>query len=165
MKKNLDFLKTYVEKFNDSTSTSLLFVGATGLGKTHLSTAMATGIIYKGYDVIYDTAQNILSDFEDERFRKDNLNESKGYLTKKYFTCDLLIIDDLGTELTNTFTLSVLYNLINTRVNSKKPMIISTNLMSKELNQRYDQRITSRLLGAFEPILFHGKDIRMQKLN
>lgn len=165
MKHNLEYLKVYAAAFNVESSPNLLFVGATGLGKTHLSTAIAKEIISLGNNVVYETAQNILSDFEDEKFRKDYISEEKGAHTKKYFECDLLIIDDLGTELTNSFTLSVLYNLINTRVNSKKPMIISTNLMSKDIAQRYDQRITSRLLGEFEPVLFYGTDIRMQKLN
>ncbi len=163
MKSNLEFTREYAEEFSEK-SRGLLFIGKTGLGKTHLSTAIAKRVIQRGYDVVYDTAQNILSDFEYERFGRGYNSENNDSKTDKYFECDLLIIDDLGTEMTNTFTLSTFYNLINTRINNGKPMLISTNLHPQDLRSRYDERITSRLFGSFDSVMFTGTDIRMQKL-
>ncbi len=151
---------SYAEEFEPEKSGNLLFMGTTGLGKTHLSTAIAKKVIEKGYDVVYETMQNILSDFESQRFGHSYENQ-----TERYFTCDLLIIDDLGAELTNQFTVAALYNLLNTRINNSKPMIISTNLGVKEIRERYNDRITSRLFGEFETKMFFGKDIRLMKLN
>lgn len=163
MKNNVEMLKKYAEGFKSS-SENLLFMGGTGLGKTHLSTAIARVVIEQGYDVVYDTAQNILGDFEYERFGRGYNTDADERRTDKYFDCDLLIVDDLGTELTNSFTVSSLYNLINTRINMGKPMIINTNLLVKELRERYEDRIASRLMGEFALIMFTGKDIRLQKM-
>ncbi len=155
--------KEYVSGFSESCGENLFFCGTTGLGKTHLSTAVAKGIIDRGYDVVYDTAQNILSDFEHERFNRGYGDNSES-ATDKYFECDLLIIDDLGTEISNQFTLSCLYNIINTRINHSKSMLISTNLMQNDIRSRYSDRITSRLFGDFMVLKFVGRDIRMQKV-
>ncbi len=155
--------KEYAKSFNGKSSENLFFCGTTGLGKTHLSTAIAKTVIENGYDVVYDTAQNILSDFEFERFGRSYGDASESR-TDKYFDCDLLIIDDLGTEMTNQFTVSCLYNIINTRINHSKSMLISTNLAQNEIRERYSDRITSRLFGDFMVMRFVGKDIRLQKL-
>lgn len=163
MKSNLDRIRDYIDTFAED-SNSLLFIGATGLGKTHLSTAIAKAVIEKGYDVVYDTAPNVFGDFEYERFGRGYNTDSEEKKTDKYFNCDLLIVDDLGTEMTNNFTLSCLYNLINTRINSGKPMIFNTNLTPSELESRYEKRISSRLMGEFAPSIFKGTDIRQQKL-
>ncbi|MBR6557414.1 MAG: ATP-binding protein [Clostridia bacterium] len=157
-------MKHYAETFNPDRADNILFVGNTGLGKTHLSTASAKVIIDRGYDVVYDSAQNIFFDFENERFHSSR-NTEIGDATDRYFDCDLLIIDDLGTEMASAFTVSCLYNIINTRQNRNKPTIISTNLDSAELRRRYSDRITSRILGEFFPFFFKGNDIRSQKLN
>jgi DNA replication protein DnaC len=162
-----DFCKQYAEGFEDTGAPNLLFLGATGLGKTHLSTAIAGRIIARGYDVVCETAQNFFGDFEFERFNRpyggrDGVEEPK---TDKYFDCDLLILDDLGTEMANQFTVSCLYNIINTRLNRGKSMIINTNLTRDELKKRYADRITSRLFGEFSPLLFLGRDMRELKLN
>ncbi len=161
MKANLEFIRNYVNNFSED-SRSLLFVGKTGLGKTHLSSAVAKALCENGYNVKYDTAQNILADFEKERFGKSLSTEEN--LNEMYFESDFLIIDDLGTELTNSFTVSALYNLINTRINNKKPMLINTNLTSEELLKRYESRITSRLFGEFDAVMFVGEDVRLAKL-
>jgi len=154
--------RDFAENFTPGSGRNLLFTGKTGLGKTHLSTSIAKVVIEKGYDVVYDTAQNVFSDFEKYQFRRD---ETEGEdPTSKYFDCDLLIIDDLGTEMTNAFTVSCLYNIINTRINHRAPMIINTNLSQTELRSRYADRITSRLFGEFAPLHFLGKDIRSAKL-
>ncbi len=152
--------RDFAESF-DKTGRNLLFIGGTGLGKTHLSTAIAGRAIERGFDVVYETAQNVIADFEHDRF-KSGYGESESR-SERYLDCDLLIMDDLGAELTNQFTVSALYNIINTRINLGKSMLISTNLGQKNLFERYDERITSRLFGEFDPYLFRGADIRAQK--
>ena len=153
--------KQFAEDFEASSGKNLLLIGATGLGKTHLSTSVAKRVIERGFDVVYDTAQNIFRDFEQRQFgRWDRDGEDE---TDRYFDCDLLIIDDLGTEMTNSFTVSCLYNIVNTRLNRRASMIINTNLPQKELLRRYEDRITSRMFGEFDPLFLIGKDIRSQK--
>ncbi len=163
-KHNYETAKKYAEAFTGKGDGNLLFVGATGLGKTHLSTALAVAVIERGFDVKYETAQNILADFEDKQFRGAYGSSNDEDPTERYFDCDLLIIDDLGTEMTNQFTVSCLYNLINTRINRGKAILINTNLTSAEMRKRYSDRITSRLFGEFSVLLFEGGDIRAAKL-
>ncbi len=157
MQKSLEICKRYANLF-DKNSGSLILMGATGLGKTHISTSIAKVVIEKGYDVVYDSAPNIFNDFNKEQFK------DQSGLTNKYFDCDLLILDDLGTEMHTAFTVSCLYNLVNTRLNSGKSTIINTNLNFDELRKTYTDRITSRMFGCFELLMFSGKDIRLQKL-
>ena len=156
-------MKQYAENFDPATSGSLVLFGGTGLGKTHLSTAVARVVLDQGCDVFYTGAVNMLSDFEYQRFG-NSITGDAGQDTSRYFTCDLLIIDDLGTEVANQFTTSVLYNLINTRLNRKKPTIISSNLSQADFRKRYWDRITSRVLGEYTVLPFLGMDIRSQKL-
>ncbi len=164
MRHALEKVKSYAENFTEN-SGNLLFVGPTGLGKTHLSTSAAVCAIERGYDVVYESAQNIFADFEEDRFHRSRYGNSDDEdVTARYLECDLLIIDDLGTEVTNQFTVATLYNLINTRINRRLPMIISTNLSRDDLRRRYADRITSRLFGEFVPLLFAGKDVRAMKL-
>lgn len=159
-------VRRYAETFkiekNTTPPRSLLFFGGTGLGKTHLSTAIARTVIERGYDVFYNSAVGMLSDFEFRRFG-NGLAQSDGDNTERYTECDLLIIDDLGTEVVNQFTLSCLYHVINTRLNLKKPTIISTNLNSNELRKTYSDRIASRLMGDYQLVAFYGTDVRRQK--
>ena len=161
MKMILAVAKNYVKNFGKSRE-NLLLIGKTGTGKTHISTAIARELIHKGYDVIYDSAQNIISDFESDRFRNGyGRDESK---SDKYMDCMLLIIDDLGTEFINSFTVSTLYNLLNTRQNRGLPTIISTNLSPDELAKKYEDRIYSRIIGAGTRVLpFEGKDLRVTR--
>lgn len=141
-------------------SPSILFMGGTGLGKTHLSLAIANVAINKGYSVIYGTAQNILGDLQSESFgRADNIR----YSEHSVLNCDLLIIDDLGTEFKNNYSVSCLYNIVNTRLSAKLPTIISTNFSTKELEEKYDQRITSRITGEYNILMLLGNDIRYIK--
>lgn len=161
MKRNLATIREYAETFS-ADSGNLLLMGGTGLGKTHLSTAMAKKIIEGGNDVVYESAQNIISDFEADRFRH-GYDRAEEMRADKYFDCDLLIIDDLGVEVINSFSLSCLYNLINTRINKGKSCVISTNMNPQIMRSRYDDRITSRLLGEFSVLLFSGTDIRSKK--
>ncbi len=160
-----NYCKHYAESFDTSACRNLLMIGATGLGKTHLSTAIAGRVISRGFDVVCETTQNIFGDFEYERFGKGyGASDAEGKRTDKYFECDLLIIDDLGVEVTNQFTVSCLYNIINTRLNRGCSTIINTNLTKDELYRRYTERIASRLFGEFRPIAFMGRDMREQLL-
>lgn len=160
MNEIFNYCKAYAEDF-DEESGSLYFYGATGLGKTHLSLAIANTVTEKGYNVIYDSAQNILSSLEREKFG----GLSAGKREKELLDCDLLIIDDLGSEFSTQFTVAAIYNIINTRINTSKPVIISTNLNEKELEEKYTQRIASRIIGNYVSILFLGNDIRQLKKN
>lgn len=161
MQSTLAVAKEYAEKFTLS-SGSLLFLGRTGLGKTHLSTAIARCVMERGFDVSYDSAGSVFSDFEFYRFK--NGREDDTPETEKYLTAELLILDDLGTESVTQYTLSCLYRLINGRLCRGLPTIINTNLGEDALQQRYGDRITSRLLGEYRPLLFVGEDVRLQKL-
>lgn len=154
----LEYCKCYAEDF-DTESESLYMHGATGLGKTHLSLAIANIVAEKGYRVIYDTAHNILSSLEREKFSHSNTGERENEI----LDCDLLIIDDLGSEFTSQFTVASVYNIVNTRINRSKPVIISTNLTSAELEAKYSQRVTSRIIGNYVSLLFVGNDIRQLK--
>ncbi|MBO5313213.1 MAG: ATP-binding protein [Clostridia bacterium] len=160
MRQVLCHLKDYVQSF-DTDKCNMLFVGGTGLGKTHLSTAVAKSLIEKGYNVVYETSTNMFADFESDRFRdRFSGEESK---SDKYMGCDLLIVDDLGTEIISNYTISCLYNIINTRLNKNLPIILNTNLSSKELRRIYNDRITSRIFGEFKILSFGGEDVRYKK--
>lgn len=156
-------MKEYAASFDPSRSGNLLLMGGTGLGKTHLSTALAKTLIDNGYDVVYSGAIGMIADFERNRFGNSAGGES-GYELDRYYDCDLLIIDDLGAEVSNQFTVSTLYNVLNSRISLGHPTVISTNLNQKELNARYWDRITSRILGEFRPLVFSGSDVRKLKL-
>lgn len=158
MREILEYCKCYAEDF-DTESESLYMHGATGLGKTHLSLSIANIVAENGYRVIYDSAQNLLSSLEKEKFSYSGSNERE----KEILECDLLIIDDLGSEFSTQFTVAALYNIINTRINRSRPVIISTNLSETELEAKYTQRITSRIIGNYVSLLFLGKDIRQIK--
>lgn len=167
MSHNFETVKQYATQFTLNADAdmpkSLLFLGGTGLGKTHLSTAVARTVIERGYDVYYNSAVGMISDFEFRRFG-NGVAQSEGDNTAHYTECDLLIIDDLGTEVVNQFTLSCLYHVINTRLNLGMPTLISTNLTSNELRKNYNDRITSRLMGEYLLIPFYGADVRKQKI-
>ena len=161
MKMILAMAKNYVRDFKDKRE-NLLLIGKTGTGKTHISTAIARELIHQGYDVIYDSTQNIISDFEADRFKSGYGREENK--SEKYLNCTLLIIDDLGTEFQNSFTVSTLYNLLNARQNSDLPTIISTNLSPEELSAKYEDRIFSRIMGNGTKVLpFMGNDRRVTK--
>ena len=155
----LEQTKKFAEEFgNAEECKNLMFSGGTGLGKTHLSTAVAKKLIDRGFYVVYDTALNIMHSFERERFSKVDVPVT----TDRYFECDLLIIDDLGSEFTSSFTHATLYNLINTRLCADKGTLISTNLSSIDaLQKTYDERIVSRIVGSYRTFGFEGEDIRL----
>ena len=154
------FCEDYANDFSPK-SPSLLMHGATGLGKTHLSLGIANVVTEKGYGLIYLSAPNLFSELERERFSRQNYNESS--FEQELLETDLIIIDDLGIEFSTQFTSSCLYNIVNTRMLSGKPTIISTNLTPEELEDKYTQRITSRIIGSYISLKFIGRDIRQLK--
>ena len=149
----------YAREFTPNAS-SLLFTGETGLGKTFLSGCIARAVADGGYSVVYDTAIHLLADYEAAKFG-ENTEENRSR-TGKYTACDLLIIDDLGTEMVTQFTVSALYSVINDRLMAHKPVILSTNLSPEELRTRYSAQIASRILGTYQVLQFLGNDIRMK---
>ena len=158
MKANLEAAKDFVE--NVDKGRTLLLIGSTGTGKTHLSTAIAKAVIERGWTVIYDSTQNIISSFETDKFRSGYSQREPE--SNKYLECDLLILDDLGTEFSSQFSVSCIYNLINTRQNKGLSTVISTNLTAKALAGKYEDRIYSRLIGIDSRILpFSGTDSRI----
>ena len=163
---NMEFVKDtcwmYSNKFGQS-SKNFFLTGKTGLGKTFLSTCIAKVVSEKGFSVVYDTANSVFSKFEEEKFSKyDDISEVKSDINR-YMSCDLFILDDLGTEMTTAFTISAFYNLINTRLVSGKKTIISSNLAPEDIIKRYSPQIASRILGEYQVLKFTGKDIRLIK--
>ena len=159
MEKTYQACRRYAYSFSEK-SPSLLFSGDTGLGKTFLSACIARTVADNGYSVMYETAGHLFANLERAKFSGDEQARREG---EKYTGCDLLIVDDLGTEMPGQFTTSALYNLINDRLLSGKPTIISTNLTSDEFAQRYNRQIASRLRGSYVRMPFLGEDIRVLK--
>jgi len=157
MNRILDFTKNYAENFMPS-SDSIFMSGGTGLGKTHLSLAIANKVLEKGYSVIYDSAINILRNIEKQNFSREHSSE----MIDAVMETELLILDDLGTEYETPFYTATIYNIINTRLNSGKPTIISTNLDFGGIGRRYDERVVSRIVAVYKCFEFHGEDIRLQ---
>lgn len=150
--------KQYSEEFSLSSPNLLLF-GGTGIGKTHLSLAIAKTVQQKKFNVVYMSAPDLFTSLEKQRFNQEKPEQS----IENILSCDLLVIDDLGAEFTTTFTVSSLYNIVNTRILDEKPTIITANLTTSEISQRYSDRIASRLLGCYEHLRFCGNDIRILK--
>lgn len=165
MTRNLQILEDYAYNFSinskdmDNNSPSIIMYGKTGLGKTHLSLAVADKIIKNGFSVVYDSAENLFSRLADENFSHGYNNSDKREFLESIVSVDLLIIDDLGTEMENRYYKSVLYNIINTRYIHSLPIIINTNLTLKDLGNRYDERILSRIL-SYQNMEFFGRDYR-----
>ena len=139
---------------------NLLLFGAPGLGKTHLSAAIAREVSEKGFSVVYDTAGHVFGQFEQQKFARE---EEADDHVERVLNCDLLILDDLGSEMTTAFVQSALYQIVNTRLLERRSTIISTNLSPEKLAQRYTPQIASRLEGEYQLLPFVGKDIRKLK--
>ncbi len=157
MQKNLAFCRKYAQEFRPG-ARSLLFSGATGLGKTFLSGCVARQVSENGYSVVYVTAGKLFSDFEAVKFERAEAGSLRDYRD-----CELLIVDDLGTEMTTEFVKASLYELVNTRLLERRTSLISTNLNEDNLEARYGGQIASRLLGGYRVIYFLGDDIRRKK--
>ena len=159
MERTFQTCRKYAYGFTER-SGNLLFSGDTGLGKTFLSACIARTVADRGYSVVYESAGHLFAKLERAKFSGD---EDAREEVKKYTVCDLLIIDDLGTEMPGQFVTSVLYNLVNDRLLAGKPMIISTKRSTEDLGKRYSPQIASRLRGSFTRVAFLGEDIRVKK--
>ena len=159
MELNLKHCRQYAESF-DGSGKNLLFVGNTGLGKTFLSACIAGAVAEKGYSVTYESAHQLFEKLSKNQFNPDD--ESRQAVAR-INDCDLLIVDDLGTELPGNFVTAALYGLLNDRLLSGKSMIVSTNLNADEIARRYSPQIASRLQGVFKMLSFVGSDIRVMK--
>lgn len=151
----------FIHNFDENNGDNLLFYGTTGLGKTYLCNCIAKSLLDKRKIVVYQTAFTILEIIEKHRFNRGDqrLNDYKYNLL---FEADLLVIDDLGTEVANTFTNAEIFNIVNTRILSGRKTIISTNLTPKEISETYTDRVFSRILDKFLPLKFYGKDLRWE---
>lgn len=156
MKKNLDACRSFCRDFRQGDS--LFMTGGTGLGKTHLSSAIAHELINKGVSVCYVTAPELFERLESVRFGREDAQD-----TKEFDEADLLIIDDLGSEVITSFTVSALFSIVNGRINAGRSMIISTNFSPADIEKNYNDKITSRLMGAAKTLFFIGDDIRIAK--
>ncbi len=160
MKKILTVCEGFCLNFN-KTEQNLLFYGETGLGKTFLCNSISKALLDKGYVVVYQTSFNILELLENHKFRR-NQSEDYEFGYNMLFESDLLVIDDLGTEMTNSFSNSEIFNIINTRLLNSKKTIISTNLSPYEIRETYSDRFASRIFGMFTILKFYGHDLRWE---
>ena len=159
MERNFRTCKNYAMNFSKD-SGNLMFIGGTGLGKTFLSACIARAVAERGYSVAYETASRLFAKLERARF---NPSDETRREADKLQEADLLIIDDLGTELPGQFITAALYSLVNDRILAGKPMLISTNLNVDEVARRYSPQIASRFHGNFTRLTFVGEDIRVLK--
>lgn len=151
-----DACRDYAYQFSER-SGNLLLSGDPGLGKTFLSACIARVVSERGYSVVYDTAAHVFERFEAQKFtREDDAAEDTGRMLR----CDLLIVDDLGTELTTEFVRSTLYQIVNTRLITGKKTIINTNLAPDTLSERYGAATLSRIRGSYQVLPFYGADLR-----
>lgn len=164
MEKNYDACRDFAYEFSPR-SGNLLLSGAPGLGKTFLSASIARVVSDAGHSVVYDTASHIFSRFEAQKFDRGDEDESADEDVARFLKCDLLIVDDLGTEMMTSFVQSALYQIVNTRLMTNRKTIVSTNLNPAELGQRYGAAILSRLEGEYRILPFFGEDIRKLKRN
>ena len=165
-RENMEFIlevcSSYARRFGKFYFRNLFLTGAPGLGKTFLSACIARTVAEKGFSVVYDTAVNVFARFEEQKFARDR--EEAGEArddTRRYLGCDLLILDDLGSELTTPFVQSALYTLINSRLTADKGTVISSNLTMDQVRARYTPQIASRLEGEYRVLPFYGEDIRL----
>lgn len=152
----------YARRFPDFEEKNLLLSGGTGLGKTFLSGCIAREVSERGYSVVYDTAGSIFGEFDASRFSRDPAarDQARGSV-RRYLNCDLLILDDLGAEQNLPSAQSALYEIVNSRIQSGKRTIISTNLSAEEIGGRYGAQIGSRIAGLYWELAFYGNDLRL----
>lgn len=164
MKRVVTVCEGFARRFPDYPLHNLLLSGGTGLGKTFLSGCIAREVSGRGYSVVYDTAISLFSTFEAKKFSRDLGQERQARDdTRRYLNCDLLILDDLGSELTTPLAQSTLYEVVNSRLQGGKHTIISTNLSMEQIGARYTPQVVSRLAGAYQELTFYGDDIRLMR--
>ncbi len=160
MERNFEVCQGFARYFPSKTK-NLLLSGDPGLGKTFLSACIAREVSEKGFSVVYDTASHVFSRFEAQKFNySDDEAESD---VRRVLRCDLLILDDLGTEMNSALVTSALYTVVNTRLMEKRSTVISTNLAPNAIGDRYGEAILSRIWGEYEFLPFYGDDIRRLK--
>lgn len=153
--------REYAKNFGKG-SPNLIFMGGTGLGKTFLSACIARVVAENGFSVAYESAAAALGQFETQRFSRENAEgDQAAAKVRDYLGCDLMILDDLGTEMVTSFSISALYQLINTRLCENRSTIVSTNCSFDELLRKYGPQVTSRLEGEYLLLSFSGRDIRL----
>ncbi len=157
----LEACRGFVREF-DRKAENLFLSGGTGLGKTFLSHCVANALLETTHSVIYFSAYDIFEMLADSSFGRTE-EEEAGELERHIFECDLLIIDDLGTEQTNSFVSSQLFHVLNERILRQKSTMISTNLSLGQMADRYSERVVSRITGSFQMLKLIGEDIRIQK--
>ena len=164
MEKVLKICRDYAQNFGRYYFDNLFLSGSTGLGKTFLSACIARTVSENGFSVVYDTAGEVFARFETQKFSRDeeDAREARDD-TRRYLKCDLLILDDLGSEMTTPFVQSALYQLVNSRLTAEKRTVISSNLTMEDVRRRYSPQITSRLEGEYRVLPFFGEDIRIQR--
>lgn len=162
MRNILNKTKSFTESF-DKDGGNLLFYGETGLGKTFLSNCIAKALLDTQHTVLYQSAIHLFEDVCGDVIMKKGQNPSSQETYRYLYSCDLLIIDDLGTEFTNSFVSSELYDILNTRMREKKSTVISTNLNLQELTDRYSTRIATRIFAEYQVYNFYGSNIRLAK--
>ncbi len=154
----------YAQKFGKFFFQNLFLTGDPGLGKTFLSACIARTVAENGFSVVYDTASTILTQFEEGKFARDTEEGRQAREeTNRYLHCDLLILDDLGSEARTPFFQSALYTLVNTRLVEGRATVISSNLSMEGIRNRYSGQVASRLEGEYQTLRFYGEDIRLQR--
>ncbi|MBO4452336.1 MAG: ATP-binding protein [Clostridia bacterium] len=151
--------RKYADSFPNINASGILMTGGTGLGKTHLSAAIANAVCDKGYYTVYETAQQIADTFDSVRFNRGDKADKD-----RYENCELLLIDDLGSECRTNYSVATIANLIDLRMVNGRQTVISTNMSPRDLRKNYGERLFSRLLGEFVLLEFSGEDVRMQKI-
>ena len=155
--------RKFAENF-PNVSNGFLFQGGSGLGKTFLASSIARSVTEKGYNVIYSSSVPLFSDYETERFsRSPEETEAAENRILEYLNCDLLIIDDLGSELSSAVSVSSLYSLLSSRILKNRKTVICTCCPDDELKRRYGEQTFSRIKGELVPFAFSGHDIRLKK--
>ncbi|MDE7219303.1 MAG: ATP-binding protein [Oscillospiraceae bacterium] len=164
---NMRMIQEICQKYAQSFSRrsgNLLFTGAPGLGKTFLSACIAREVSERGFSVVYDTAGHVFQQFESGKFGRENpFEEDPDREVDRYLNCDLLIMDDVGTEMLTSFVQSAFYRIVNDRLINGRSTVLSTNLPMEEIGRRYGEAVLSRIRGEYQILRFFGEDIRILK--
>lgn len=164
MKMNFAKCVKFSEEFTGNNSGNILLYGPSGLGKSFIAGCIYNRVMQNGYFAVYKSSYKLFQFLEDFKFGRVT-REDYNLAYNSVYDCDLLIIDDFGTEFITSYTQSVFFDLLNTRLMNGKSTVISTNLKSTEIRDIYQERVSSRLMNEFVNLLFCGTDIRQLKNN